>query len=318
LLACALSNAPGPAIAEEIQRAPSVVSSILDIMNKASSGKSYAGAAPLTPVDGHRIGINCAAALALIHDPNSKSPHHLLNLQGERMTMNAHPDLKEGDYFSNQPESQEYSREVLTTAGTGFWTGIDRTSSIRSRESYGDLRGSMGSRSSGYSNSQPSRVNTAMTGTTSVVTDGVYDYERGSLPEHRPQTQFSELAGDMGLYDSDIKREMHVLQMELQGNTLVRGREDSTGKSESMLNALESAIDNTKHNNVEDHPRVKRRMRKSKHTNKQPTTYDEFIRVMLATPAQGAPSQSFNRNNPNLAELSHTVRQNWAAMPHYL
>ena len=329
LLACTLSRAPGPAIAEQVQNTLVVVTSVVDIMNKASSGKSYAGAPPLTSVDGHRVGVNCAAALAQIHDPGATSSHHVLNLEGARMIMAPYPEFIEDEYYSNQPESREYlqtggsrnTNDSMFTSGTGFWTGLDRTST-RDRQDSRGTRGFMESQGSGYSNNSLSRVHTAMTGTTttSVVTEGVFDYEKGSRPDHRPQTQFSALAGDMGLYDTDVNREMHVLDMQMQReNGVDDGIDDGKNRGGGMLNALTKAvglIDGHHHNNNDDEHRVKRRLRTSKQT--QPTTYDEFIRVMLATPAQGAPGQSFSRNNPNLAELSHAVRQNWTAMPHYL
>ena len=327
LLACTLARAPGPAIAEQIQNTLPVVSAILDTMNKASSGKPYAGALPLTPVDGHRVGINCAAALAQIHDPMAKSTRHTLDVAADNMLMRPYPERNRNLSHRSRPGSPGYMEgsaesSRVGTSGTGFWTGLDRTSTARS---LGGTRGSMGTRSSnGYS--LASRGHTAMTyGSSSATTEGAYDYQRGIPPEHRPSTQFSDLAGDMGLYDDDIKRQMHVLRMQRQQELNEQDggdQEPQFGGGSGMLDALSSAMGMI-HPNGETAertegdgngtPRVKRRLR-------NPTaTYDDFIRVMLSTPAQGAPSRSFNKPlNPELAELSHSVRNNWEAMPHYL
>ena len=89
LLACTLSRSPGIC---PLSNVPLLSEAVLDTMNKASSGKSYAGALPLTPVDGHRVGINCAAALSQIHDPGVKSSHHVLDLEDARMAMEPYPE----------------------------------------------------------------------------------------------------------------------------------------------------------------------------------------------------------------------------------
>jgi hypothetical protein len=340
LLACTLARAPGPAIAEQIQNTLPVVSAILDTMNKASSGKSYANAPPLTPVDGHRIGINCAAALAQIHDPTAASSRHTLDVEQANMVMMPYPEryidpvldnYNNNNNDNNNNNNSYYESGPESRTGTGFWTGLDRT----------ETRGTLNTQSSGYlSINNPSRLNTAMTQMThmtqnsTITSEGAYDYQRGMPPEHRPSTQFSNMAGDMGLYDDDIKRQMHVLRMQQQQELGYDQEESASGK---MFDALNNAVtqlgpeerqgherqgherDGTQEQNSrfrsgspEQH-HVQRRL-------KEPTaTYEEFIRVMLATPAQGAPSRSFNKpTNPKLAELSHTVRQNWSAMPHYL
>ena len=345
LLACTLSHAPGPAIAEQIQSTLPVVSAILDTMNKASSGLSYNGAPPLTPSDGHRVGMNCAAALAQIHDPGGKSSRHALDVASKSMHMEPYPEYTEQMYDGERlqrPGSPAYFEErgggggraggnrwrmdtadTDGTNGTGFWTAAGRSSTAW--ESPGNTRGSMGTRSSLGGRS------TGTTGTTGTLdshatTIGAYDYERGTRPEHRPQTQFSEMAGDMGLYDTDVKRTMHVLQV-ADDSQVVESK--NIGKSK-MLESLSQAVGASHWEEGKEEGgggggegggegdggpvHVRRRLR-----GESPATYDDFIRVMLATPAQGAPSRNFNKTtHPDLQRLSHTVRSNWAAMPHYL
>ena len=66
LLACALSQPEAsPKLAEQAQES---AVHLLDIMNQSSSGITRDhGPVRLSPVDRHRVGVNCAAALAHVH-----------------------------------------------------------------------------------------------------------------------------------------------------------------------------------------------------------------------------------------------------------
>ncbi len=116
-------------------------------------------------------------------------------------------------------------------------------------------------------------------------TRGRRDFKRPRTPLHRPVTRFSNIAGSMGLYDEyqqqklSAKKNQHDLRSQ-EDEDAAKGEENRSRPS---------------------------------------TTYTEFIRTMLSTPLQGAPTvKRLKPPTPALAELAHIVRRNWNVMPRYL
>ncbi len=354
LLACALSQTAGSGLAEKAQQC-SV--HLLDIMNQSSSGITREhGPVRISPVDRHRIGVNCAAALAQLHAAvstggSARVHGSVQHLDTDIMKMAPHPEkfsIEEADALDEQlrlmADSIERSRQ-----GTGFWTDIGR-----SGRGNANPRGSMSGYSSHYSFSAQTDglsdgegdfvpPNTASTGASSTFLDPRDFYRQSKPPTHRPTTQYSALAGSMGLYDPDVREEMRVLkarhdrengseertsQREPSDQILDIETEAENGGRKGVFESLEEGIGLDTGYSPPSSPspsqKARRRLRsrayrrskrgggKSMHNNNIPqgsSTYTEFIRVMLSTPMQGPASRSLKHRHPAQDDPSHPLNE---------
>ena len=379
LLACVLSRPEAPT--ELAVQAQESSVHLLDIMNQSSSGitrEEPRGPVRLSPVDRHRVGVNCAAALAQLHAAVSgggaaQVRGSVRHLDEDVMRMAPYPEAFSQD---NDEDLADQRRRIVRAvlwharhgggagagAGVGgdasgqdFWTNVDgnaRTNtrgSAMTRGSSSDYslysRGDPVDGSSDYNGDHLMPPGTASTGGSSAMLDPRDFYKQSNAPTHRPMTQYSELAGDMGLYDPDLREEMRVLrvrhdrehkdgatkQQHLDGDVNqelvdIELDGDKVIKGQGMFESLEAgmSLGYSPPSSPSPSQKSRRRLRsrayrrsargggKSKYNNNMPqgsSTYTEFIRVMLSTPMQGPAARGLKHRHPAQNNASHPLNE---------
>eukprot|EP00949_MAST-11_sp_MAST-11-sp1_P005111 g5111.t1 len=289
-----------------IRSSPIAVDGIVRTLNRASAiGRSMPSHHDsLTVADASRIALNCAGALATAYTAAGRTSHYRLDIRSEGMQLHAVPTMPELplSYLQQEHEMLQHHRlQMQSRDGSSSLLLSTHRQQLYSRDGMEARRPPSSLYGSGNSSlhEQHSRPASSAVAAMFPVTAELdsSNFFRPETPIHRPLTQFSNAAAQMGLYDEAHRSQLDELWAE-------RERQEK---------ALEDGLARASDDAMQD---------SGEGSDGQRLSYTAVARGMLQTPMpmQGSAGLSLSRqrSRQRRRDISHSLRRNFTAIPAYL